>query len=107
MKNGCFKEDDAEIWYFNGLYHREDGPACIEGDGTKSWYLHIVTDGWPLKAGLKVNRFVAIGLTVLTPLTLIAPWLYYKASKLKKALEEVGVFEPLEHNFITQTKRRP
>lgn len=40
MKNGCYQEEDAEIWYWNGQYHREDGPAYIESDGTQAWYLH-------------------------------------------------------------------
>lgn len=67
---------------------------------------NVVTDTWPVQMGYKANKFVAVGLTILVPLTVIAPWFYVKARKLKKALEQVGQFEPLEHKFITQTKKR-
>ena len=40
MKNGRYQEDNIELWYFNDELHREDGPACVEPDGTKSWYVH-------------------------------------------------------------------
>ena len=29
-----------KIWYLNGKYHREDGPAVEWADGTKFWYLN-------------------------------------------------------------------
>lgn len=28
------------IWYKDGKYHREDGPAIKYADGTKVWYLN-------------------------------------------------------------------
>ena len=27
-------------WYFEGEFHREDGPAIENSDGSKSWYRH-------------------------------------------------------------------
>lgn len=30
------------VWYENGKYHRIDGPAVIESDGTQKWYLNGV-----------------------------------------------------------------
>jgi len=32
-------EDGEKEWWFNGLRHREDGPAWIWEDGTKRWRL--------------------------------------------------------------------
>ena len=32
--------DESKIWYLNGLYHREDGPAIEHPDGSKYWYLN-------------------------------------------------------------------
>ena len=30
--------DGDKMWFLNGRYHREDGPAVEYADGTKSWY---------------------------------------------------------------------
>ena len=38
MKNGLCRESGMDVWYLNGLIHREDGPAVIWDDGTKMWY---------------------------------------------------------------------
>ena len=27
-------------WFLNGLFHREDGPACEYADGSKYWFLN-------------------------------------------------------------------
>jgi len=38
----------AREWWFNGKWHREDGPAVIHGDGTRQWCingLHHRIDG--------------------------------------------------------------
>lgn len=67
---------------------------------------NVVTDTWPLQMGYRANRFVALGLTFLVPLTVIAPWFYIKASKLKKALGDVGAFEPINSNFISPSKKK-
>jgi hypothetical protein len=64
----------------------------------------IVTDPWPLQIGHKVNKFVAVGLTILVPLTVISPWFYIKAAKLKVAQSEVGAFEPLDNGFISTAR---
>ena len=31
--------DGSKAWYINGQYHREDGPAIENANGTKAWYL--------------------------------------------------------------------
>jgi len=47
--NGMFHREDGpahegfdgtKIWYLNGNIHREDGPAMEYGDGTKEWWLN-------------------------------------------------------------------
>jgi len=30
--------DGTQVWYKNGIWHREDGPAVIYPDGTQFWY---------------------------------------------------------------------
>jgi hypothetical protein len=30
----------AQLWHYNGRYHRVTGPAVIEADGTTEWYIH-------------------------------------------------------------------
>ena len=46
--NGLYHRDDgpavewangAKAWWLNGFLHREDGPAIEEADGTKQWYI--------------------------------------------------------------------
>jgi hypothetical protein len=32
--------DGTKEWWLNGNCHREDGPACEWSDGTKSWFLN-------------------------------------------------------------------
>jgi hypothetical protein len=32
--------DGSKIWYWNGICHREDGPAIEDADGYKAWYYH-------------------------------------------------------------------
>lgn len=31
--------DGSEFWYYNGLMHRENGPAVTEETGDKYWYI--------------------------------------------------------------------
>jgi hypothetical protein len=33
-------KNGTQIWYLNGQYHREDGPAIIFPDGTQTWWLN-------------------------------------------------------------------
>ena len=37
---GIVESLDAKLWYRNGKYHREDGPAYERADGLKQWYLN-------------------------------------------------------------------
>ena len=38
---GVVKDEYGDIFhYLNGLYHREDGPACEYADGSKHWYFN-------------------------------------------------------------------
>ena len=30
----------SKVWYLDGKFHREDGPAVEYPDGSKVWYLH-------------------------------------------------------------------
>jgi hypothetical protein len=39
-KNGIHIEGDDTYWYKEGIYHREDGPACVYGDGDFTWYIN-------------------------------------------------------------------
>jgi len=34
------------VYYLNGKYHREDGPAIIFADGYKEWCLNGESYGW-------------------------------------------------------------
>ena len=41
MKSGLIVDSEGnKRWYFNGEFHREDGPAIEYADGTKHWYLN-------------------------------------------------------------------
>ena len=31
-------KNGTKVWYLNGKWHREDGPAIEYADGTKFWY---------------------------------------------------------------------
>ena len=33
-------DSGSKFWYFNGKFHREDGPAIECADGAKEWYLN-------------------------------------------------------------------
>lgn len=61
---------------------------------------NIFSDEKILKTGYKGKLFAAIALTVLPPLTLVAPLYYWQANKLKKALAKVGDFDPIEEGFV-------
>lgn len=39
IKNGLIEYPDGKRWYFNGKWHREDGPA-IEYKNGKAWYVN-------------------------------------------------------------------
>jgi hypothetical protein len=38
MKPDCKNDIAGKYWVSNNLYHREDGPAVENYDGTKRWY---------------------------------------------------------------------
>jgi len=41
MKNGLnINQFGTKQYYLNGLFHREDGPACEWPDGCKRYYIH-------------------------------------------------------------------
>lgn len=67
---------------------------------------YIYSDDKILKTGYKGKLFAAIALTVLPPLTLVAPLYYWQASKLKKALAEVGKFNPIEEGFVRPDNKK-
>jgi hypothetical protein len=66
----------------------------------------IYSDEKILSTGYKGKLFAAIALTVLPPLTLIAPLYYWQASKLKKALSKVGDFDPIEESFVRPSVKK-
>ena len=33
-------DDGTKIWFLNGEYHREDGPAVVLYDGSEEWWLN-------------------------------------------------------------------
>jgi hypothetical protein len=61
---------------------------------------YVYSDDKILKVGYKGKLFAAIALTVLPPLTLVAPLYYWQANKLKKALAKIGDFDPIEEGFV-------
>jgi hypothetical protein len=67
---------------------------------------NIYSDEKVLNTGYKGKLFAAIALTVLPPLTLIAPLYYWQASKLKKALAKVGDFDPIEESFVRPSVKK-
>lgn len=66
----------------------------------------IYMDEKILKTGYKGKLFAAIALTVLPPLTLVAPLYYWQANKLKKALAKVGDFDPIEEGFVRPSTKK-
>ena len=38
----CVNRYGNKWWYFNGKYHREDGPAVEYANGDKFWYLNDI-----------------------------------------------------------------
>lgn len=67
---------------------------------------NVYSDDKILKTGYKGKLFAAIALTVLPPLTLVAPLYYWQASKLKKALAKVGDFAPIEDSFVRPSNKK-
>ena len=67
---------------------------------------NVYLDDKVLKTGYKGKLFAAIALTVLPPLTLVAPLYYWQASKLKKELAKVGDFAPIEDGFVRPGNRK-
>jgi hypothetical protein len=67
---------------------------------------NVYSDDKILKTGYKGKLFAAIALTVLPPLTLVAPLYYWQANKLKKALAKVGDFDPIEEGFVRPSTKK-
>lgn len=65
----------------------------------------ILTDALILRAAVKARKVVAY-LSLIPPLTLIAPFTFKRARAIKNAYDEVGRFEAVEKNFIRKIKRR-
>jgi hypothetical protein len=40
MKNGKYIKNGIEIWYEEGIIHREEGPAIIWPDGYEEWLVY-------------------------------------------------------------------
>lgn len=65
----------------------------------------VFSDDRLLKVVYK-TRYAIAYLSLIPPFTLIAPWVFSKAKKLKAAHEQVGVFEPLKNGFIQKTSKK-
>lgn len=65
----------------------------------------ILTDALILRAAAKTRTLVAY-LSLIPPLTLIAPFTFKRARAIKNAYDEVGRFEAVGKNFIRKIKRR-
>jgi hypothetical protein len=64
----------------------------------------VLIDDKVLRYSCKTRYFLAY-LSLVPPFTVIAPFIFKQAKRLKAAQEEVGAFEPLEKNFISPTKK--
>ena len=51
-------------WYLNGIWHRENGPACEWADGYKAWYLNdkrLTEQEWKIRMRKKkIGKLLAI-----------------------------------------------
>jgi len=65
----------------------------------------VLTDDRMLKAVYKAKYAIAY-LSLIPPFTIISPFVFSKAKKLKQAYEEIGQFDPLEPSFVSPTKRK-
>lgn len=65
----------------------------------------VIMDDKLVRYSTKARYFLAY-LSLIPPLTLIAPLVFNKANKMKAVRDQVGVFEPLESKFIMQTKKK-
>ena len=54
-------DDGDKSYYFNGGYHKEDGPAYISLSGNKRWYLNNqpLTKQWFKENPEKINEMQA------------------------------------------------
>ena len=78
-------EDGTRIWFKNGNYHRENGPAFIRNDGYKEWFL----DGkyiWNLNKKLGLINKIILSKTKHPKYPTIQIW---------KILDENKVYEQL------------
>jgi len=89
----------ADAKKFNTFYEHQFLVAVQQGNE------EILTDALILKAAAKARIAVAY-LSLIPPLTLLAPFAFKKARAIQHAYNEVGRFEPVEKNFIRKIKRR-
>ena len=40
MKRKEVYKNEKKVWCINGIYHRIDGPAYIEGDNYQEWWIN-------------------------------------------------------------------
>lgn len=89
----------ADSKNFNSHYKYDYLCAVQTKSGT------VLSDDRLLKVVYK-TRYAIAYLSLIPPFTLISPWVFSKAKKLKAAHAEVGVFEPLEKDFIQKTSKK-
>lgn len=90
----AFQFADAKNFNTHYKYNYLCGLQMKNGD--------VLKDERLLKTVYK-TRYAIAYLSLIPPFTLISPWVFAKAKRLKEAYESVGVFEPVEKNFIRKT----
>ena len=65
----------------------------------------VVTDALILKSAAKARKVLAF-ISLIPPLTVIAPYMFRKAMEIREAYRAVGVFEHVEKNFIKKMNRK-
>ena len=90
----AFQFADAKNFNTHYKYNYLCGLQMKNGD--------VLKDERLLKTVYKTRYAIAL-LSLIPPFTLVSPWVFIKAKRLKEAYESVGVFEPVEKNFIRKT----
>lgn len=93
----AFKFADAKNFNSHYKYNYLCGLQKKNGD--------VLTDDRMLKTVYKARYAIAY-LSLIPPFTIISPFVFSKAKKLKQAYEELGQFDPLEPSFVNPTKRK-
>lgn len=89
----------ADATKFNGYFNHQFLCGMQKKNGD------ILVDSKILKATYKTRYFLAC-LSLIPPFTVVAPFVFKKAGRLKAACEQLGLFEPVEPNFIKKINKK-